>query len=275
MLTAQNRAEIAQYLLENHTPNRRDRWFHYENFSLRPLAELLTDVAPSGLNQAAYRILQQANLNWGVSGTNMTSALSSYGANGGILLTTAGADDDQALLAPKTANGGAIAVSGLGGVTGTSSPTTPFLSTNAPIMEAVIEVPTITTLRLVCGFKMTTDPTTATDDHKAMFAFDTESAVSASRFRLVTSNVTDYDYEAKANSTTQLSAVAANTKYVLTVGVLPTSRIPFFAVNGVPVGPAAPALVNGCGFIPVVGIQALSGAARSVVVRSISLSRAI
>jgi hypothetical protein len=276
MLTAQMKKQIEQFLQESHVPSRRDRWYHYENFALRPLGELLTDVAPSGVNQAANRILQQANLNWGVSGTNMVSALSTYGANGGLLLTTAGADNDQALLSPKTANAGAIQISGIGGTTGTSTPTSPFLSTNAPIMEAIIELPSVAAVRMVCGFKLTTDPTTTTDNDKTMIAFDTASAVSASRFRLVSSTGgTDYDYEAKDNSTQQRGIVAANTKYVLTVGILPTSRIPFFAINGTAVGPALPALTTGCGFMPVIGLQALAGEAKSIVVRSVTLSREI
>lgn len=276
MLTAQLKKQIETFLAESHLPSRRDRWYHYENFALRPITETLSDVALSGVTQAQNRVLQASNPHWGVSGTNIASAAASSYSNGGVLLSTHTGSGDQVLLSPRTANSGAVAVSAIGGVTGTSSPTTPFLSNKAPIMEAVLELPAIANIRLVCGFKLTTATATATDDDKAMIAFDTASAVSASRFRLVSSTGgTDYDYEAKDNSTTQRSIVAASTKYVLTVGVLPTNRIPFFAINGVPVGPAVPALTDACGFIPVIGLEALAAGAKTMIVRSVTLSRDI
>lgn len=277
MLTAQNKAEISQYLLENHMPNRRDRWFFHDTFTQRPITETLSDVALSGVTQAQNRVLQAANANWGVSGTNIGSAAASSFSNGGVLLSTHTGSGDQVLLSPKTANAGAVALSAIGGTTGTSSPTTPFLSTNAPIMEVVLELPAIANIRLVCGFKLTTATATGTDDDKVMIAFDTGSSVSATKFRLVSSTAnTDYDVEAKTNSTTPRSVVAASTKYVLTVGVLPTNRVPFFAINGdvVAGSPNNPALTNGCGFIPVIGLEALAAGAKTMIVRSVSLSRA-
>lgn len=276
MLTAQAKAEIRALMNDEGVPMRNDRWYHYENFSGRPIIEADLDLTFSAANQAAQRIYTAANKVWKVSGTNMTSALSTFDSGGGIKLTTAGANNDQALLSPATVASAATYVSAIGGSTGTSTPTSPWLSTKAPIMHAIIELPSVAAVRLVVGFKLTTTPTLATDDDQAFIGFDTAHATVATKFRACGSIAgTDYDNEAKANSTQALSAVAADTKYVLTVGVLATSRVPFFAINGQPVGPAIPALTNACGFFPVIGLQALTGSAKSVKIRSVLLSRTI
>ncbi len=276
MLTAQAKAEIRALMNDEGVPMRNDRWYHYENFSGRPIIESDLDLTFSAANQAAQRIYTAANKVWKVSGTNMTSALSTFDSGGGIKLTTAGANNDQALLSPATVNSAATYVSAIGGSTGTSTPTSPWLSTKAPIMHAIIELPSVAAVRLVAGFKLTTTPTLATDNDQAFIGFDTAHATIATKFRVCGSvGGTDYDYEAKANSTQALSAVAVDTRYVLTVGILATSRVPFFAINGQPVGPSIPALTDACGFFPVIGLQALTGAAKSVKIRSVLLSRTI
>lgn len=276
MLTAQAKAEIRALMNDEGVPMRNDRWYHYENFSGRPIIESDLDLTFSAANQAAQRIYTAANKVWKVSGTNMTSALSTFDPGGGIKLTTAGADNDQALLSPATVASAATYVSAIGGSSGTSTPTSPFLSTKAPLMHAIIELPSVAAVRLVAGFKLTTTPTLATDNDQAFIGFDTAHATIPAKFRVCGSvGGTDYDYEAKANSTQALTDVAADTRYVLTVGVLPTSRVPFFALNGQPVGPSIPALTDACGFFPVIGFQALTGSAKTIKIRSVLLSRTI
>lgn len=52
------------------------------------------------INSATEGTREIANPDWEVLGTNMTSALSLVGVEGGNVITTAGADDDQAILCP-------------------------------------------------------------------------------------------------------------------------------------------------------------------------------
>lgn len=240
-------------------------WEHVETFDKRPILEADLDVA--SVTQATQRIVLAANQHFKVSGTNMTSALSTFASGGGVTLTTAGANNDQALLNPITANSAATYLSGIGGSIG-SSGTSPFLSSAQMYMKAVLELSSAAAVRLVVGFKQTTTPTLATDAEQAMFSFDTASSVSATKWRRVTS-VADTD----SDVATDTPDVAASTRYVLEVAV-DANRYPSFKVNGQFVG-NGPALTTPMAFWPVIGLQALAGAAKAVTIRSLRVGRVI
>lgn len=75
-----------------------------ERFEQRP--HIATSIDPSTAadpSQAEIDLIFGANRNFEVAGTNMTAALVTFsGDQGGIIMTTAGADNDQAILQPRT-----------------------------------------------------------------------------------------------------------------------------------------------------------------------------
>ena len=83
------------------------RYYLYESFLQRPalnavVSAPLTDAdATAAANDAIIVARAIANRNFEVLGTNMTTALCTFNAtSAGIVLTTATADEDQAILAP-------------------------------------------------------------------------------------------------------------------------------------------------------------------------------
>lgn len=189
-----------------------------------------------------------------VAGTNMTSALVTYNATtGGIRMTTAGADNDQAILSGHT--------------TGTLSAmkNTAWGTENETIFEASIRTgDDITTgVLLWAGLKLTNTPTVATDADQVFFRFSTDD--SDTYWELVSSN-TNVD-----TTTASTVAVAANTEYRFKI-VIDSARKATFFINDAVVGTTA-ALKNDISLLPFIGIQALSAAAEFVTVHSLKMSR--
>ena len=77
------------------------RYYLYEPFYQRPGLSAINIIDPDADNASALAITQAANKNFETLGTNMTTALTTFpGTQAGILMTTAGADQDQAILLP-------------------------------------------------------------------------------------------------------------------------------------------------------------------------------
>lgn len=244
------------------------RWVFVDPMVKRPL--IASDLDPGTVNQAAVRLLSAANLNLMAAGTNMTSALSTFGSAGGVTLTTAGANNDQALLVPASVNSGGTFITEIGGSTGTSTPTSPWLTNKSLKFEAIINLSSVANVRLVAGFKLTNTPTLATDDDQVYIGFDTGSSVTATRFRRVHSVAgTDFDVAESTGGFT----VAAATDYRLSID-LDANRVPTFFINGRQIGIGS-ALTNSCGLMPVIGLQALTGAAKAMTIKRVRLERAL
>lgn len=243
----------------------RKTWSFEDNFRKRALVE--ADMDPAAFSQAAQRLLSAANTDWKASGTNMTSALATFSPDGGLVMTTAGANNDQALLSPSTVNGAATQLSGIGGSTGAAG-VAPWLAAKEPHFEAIVRLSSVAAVRFVAGFKLTTDPTLTTDNDQVMFSFDTASGVNAARWRCVTS-VANVDTDTVENS--GAFTLVAATDYRLQIRVA-SDRKPAFLINDQLVG-TGPALTTPMAFIPVIGVQALAVAAKAFTIRRGRLSR--
>ena len=77
------------------------RYYLDEAFYQRPGLNAINIIDPDADNASALAITQAANKNFETLGTNMTTALTTFpGTQAGILMTTAGADQDQSILLP-------------------------------------------------------------------------------------------------------------------------------------------------------------------------------
>jgi len=189
-----------------------------------------------------------------VLGTNMTSALCTYSAtSAGIVMTTAGADNDQGILAPAL-------TAGLSAWTGIK-----WGTENQTIWEAAITTgDDITTgVLLWAGLKLTNTPVIATDADQAFFRFSTDDADTN---WMIESSIANTD-----TATDTGLAVAINTIYRLKI-VITAARTAQFFINDYMYFESA-ALTNDVNLIPYIGIQALSAAAEFVTVHYEKASR--
>lgn len=255
---------IADYLLDT-TPygvNILKRWEYFDNFETRP--QLVADMEAALSSAAATRLYNSGNKSLLLSGTNMTTALSTNATNGGTLLTTAGNSGDTANVAP------------LGWTTlGPALQAVTFDPAFAPMFQAIIETPaTITTMRILAGFRLTA-PATAdetTDNDFALIAFNP--ATSAS-WRFIT-KVGGGSVVTVTGS--NLPVLAASTRYKLEIRVdlnrNATAYISGGGANNVIIGPASSAaLTSGAAFKPVISVQTLTAAARALTLHGLRVSR--
>lgn len=175
------------------------------------LAEIIAVGNPmvAGLNQ-----------NFEVQGTSMTSALCTYSTSGGIILTTAGTDNDQAIIVPHL------------DTNLTAWAMVDWLTTKRPLLETTIVTgATVTLAALWVGFKLTvTSPwAKGTDADQLMVFMDTDTD---NKLRYIYSITGESDVEGILTNAagTQL-AIAASTRYDIQVG-LDELRRPYIIVNG-------------------------------------------
>lgn len=230
-----------------------NRYELVEKFEQRPLLNadiLITDTAPT-LAQMALRY--SANRNFEVLGTNMTSALCTHSTGGGIVLTTAGASADQAIVTPHLdANQTAWA-------------TADWSTDDRVIFETTVQTgASIAATIIWAGLKLTNDNVVATDNEQAFVRY--EAGVNSGAFQLITSdNGTD--------TTTNTSVtVAASTSYHIKAVINGDRDVTLF-INGVLAARAAAALGTGHDLIPYIGVEASAAAAKAVTVRGLMLSK--
>lgn len=205
-------------------------------------------------------VARGCNKDFEALGTNATTALVTFSATrGGILCTTAGADNDQIIIAPHldvTTNQTDAMTAWNGIQWGTE---------NQVIWETVITTgdDVATGLLLWAGLKLTNDPTVATDDDQVFFRFSTDD--SDTNWEIVSSiGGTD-------TTTDSGVAVAASTQYKFRIEI-DSSRKAHFYINDVEIY-ITTALTNDVDLIPYVGIQALSATAEFVTVHYEKISR--
>ena len=259
------------------------RWYLEEWFNRRPGLNANLDQA------ATVEVQRTLNYDWEALGTNMTSALVTFGATtGGILATTAGADQDQAIICPHLDNDG---TADTGAITAWSG--CQWGTENEVHWETSILLPAIDNQKVWAGLKLTNDQLVATDDDQAFFKFQTD-ATNSEAF-------SDYSYLHFVHSiggTDYISqlpiTVAANTSYHLKIKI-DSARKATIYVNGVQYnvtstsgstggtsvtavqkGVAATksaALTNDVDLIPYIGIEAGAAAAEAINVHYTAMSR--
>ena len=238
----------------------------------------------ANIDQVSTVEVQRAlNRNWEALGTNMTTALATFATtSAGILATTAGADQDQAILTPHLDT---AATAWAGCLWGTE---------NEVHWETSIMLPAIDNQNVWAGLKLTNAPELATDDDQAYFNFLTDADNSGQSF----SDFTKLHFIYSVGGTDYISqlpiTVAANTNYHLKIKIDSNRKATIF-VNGTQyhvsntsgstggtavtevmpseVATLSNALTNDVDFIPYNGIEANAGAAEALNTHFIAMSR--
>lgn len=194
-----------------------------------------------------------ANTNYIVSGTNATAATAAvHHVDGGLTLVTAGADNDQVIISPRT-----TAQRGLVNAINLNTRNQPYVGAK------IVTTASVADLRIHVGFSLTAavDETTDADFAKFTYTGDDGHLHAATR--------ADGGTAGRRNL---FVPVEASSAYELAVRV-DAERRPRFYVNGREEYMGAP-LKDNVNLIPVVAIQALAAAAKTIRLRKIVVGRA-
>tara|TARA_R110000764_G_scaffold33746_1_gene75573 strand:+ start:2779 stop:3699 length:921 start_codon:yes stop_codon:yes gene_type:complete len=241
----------------------------------------LTDAdATAAANDAIIIARGIASRDFEVLGTSMTTALCTFDTTrAGIIITTAGTDQNQAIIAPHLD-------------TNQSSWQTVLWGTeNSVIWECVVTTAaSIADVKLWSGLKLTNDQLIITDADQAYFKFQTDATNSEafSDFTLLhfVHSIADTDYISALPIT-----VAADTQYHLKIEINSDRKAAIY-VNGVQYnvtttsgstgGTAVTtgtertaALTNDVDLIPYIGVETGAGSAKALKVHAQAISRLI
>ena len=218
------------------------------------------------------------SVNFEVLGTNMTTALATRNATvAAVTLTTAGADEDQAILAPHL-DSGQTAWTGV-----------KWGTENQVTWESLVRTSSaIDNQKIWAGLKLTNDQVVATDANQAFFKFQTDATNSEAftdfeKLHFVHS-IANTDYISRLPIT-----VAASTNYHLKISFDSDRKLSIF-VNGVQYNITATsgstggtlvtqgntksaAITNDVDLIPYAGIEAGDGNAAAIDVSYCAISR--
>jgi len=258
------------------------RYYLYESFAKKPGLNAVAIIDPDANSASALAAYTIVNKDFETLGTNMTTALTTFpGTQAGILMTTAGADQDQSILLPHLDTNQSAWAKVLWG------------TENSVEWECSISLPAIDNQKVWAGLKLTNDQLVATDANQIFFKFQTD-ATNSEAF-------SDYSYWHLVHSiggTDYISqipvTVAADTPYHLKISIGSDRKATCFingvqynitstsgstggtAVTAVQPGVAATksaALTDDIDLIPYVGIEAGAGAAEAVNVHYVACSR--
>jgi len=237
----------------------------------------------ANIDQASTVEVQRAlNRNWEALGTNMTTALCTFATTGaGVLVTTAGADQDQGILLPHLDT---AATAWAGSLWGTE---------NSVHFETSLQIPALDNQKVWAGLKLTNDQLVATDANQMFFKYQTD-ATNSEAF----TDFTKWHFVHSIGGTDYISVlpitVAINTPYHFKIEVDSDRKATIFvngiqynvtttsgstggtAVTAVQPGKAVTktaALTDNIDLIPYVGIEAGAAAAEAVNVHYVSCSR--
>ncbi len=258
------------------------RYYLYESFAKKPGLNAVSIIDPDADSASALAAYVIANRDFETLGTNMTTALTTFpGTSAGIKMTTAGADQDQAILLPHLDANMSAWSKVLWG------------TENQVEWECSIMLPALDNQKVWAGLKLTNDQLVATDDDQIFFKFqsdatNSEAFTTFANWHLVHS-IGGTDYISKLPI-----AVAANTPYHLKIAIDSDRKATCFvngvqynitstagstggtAVTAVEAGKAATksaALTNDVDLIPYIGIEAGAAAAEAIDVHWTSISR--
>ena len=258
------------------------RYYLYESFAKKPGLNAVSIIDPDADSASALAAYVIANRDFETLGTNMTTALTTFpGTSAGIKMTTAGADQDQAILLPHLDTDMSAWSKVLWG------------TENQVEWECSIMLPALDNQKVWAGLKLTNDQLVATDDDQIFFKFqsdatNSEAFTTFANWHLVHS-IGGTDYISKLPI-----AVAANTPYHLKIAIDSDRKATCFvngvqynitstagstggtAVTAVEAGKAATksaALTNDVDLIPYIGIEAGAAAAEAIDVHWTSISR--
>lgn len=233
-----------------------NRTTYETNFSKRPIRSediLITTAAPT---LAQMALIEQAHPEFEADGTNATAALTTFSTGGGITLTTAGADEDQQYIEPRsTAN--------------QSGPGTWDWGTDDEIAFRVrLKTPaTITTMKIFAGFFLSIAEPFAqgTDADAVYFLYSTDSTTSTANW------LCNYNIGGTDKSEDSGVAIVASTTYDLAL-FLDTDRKPHFFINGAQITQGT-AMTTAIDLIPFCGVETAVAAARAVTLRKLAIGK--
>ena len=196
------------------------RYYLEENFLQRPGLNAINIIDPDADSASALAITQAANKNFETLGTNYTTALTTFAAtSAGILMTTATADQDQAILLPHL-DTNQTAWSG-----------TKWGTENQVEWECSIQIAQTDNEKVWAGLKLTNDQLPQTDADQAYFyyASDADNGQALSTFSpwYFIQSVNGTDYLTNLGIT-----AAADTMYHFKISI-DSDRKPSIFVNGV------------------------------------------
>ena len=255
------------------------RYYLEEWFKQLPKLNAVNIIDPDADDASALALHVSANKDFEVLGTNMTSALSTRNSTAaGIVLTTAGADQDQAIVCPHLDSNQTAWTGTLWG------------TENQVHWECSLNTNAIDNQKLWAGLKLTNDQLIATDANQAFFKFQTD-ATNSEAF----DDYTLIHFVHSIGGTDYISAlpitVAANTNYHLKIEFDSDRKMSIF-VNGqqynitstagstggtaVTSGTTkSAAMTDDIDLIPYIGIEAGAAAAEAVDVHYQCISRLI
>ena len=240
-----------------------------------------SDADATAAANTAIRLAEKvANKDFQVLGTSMTTALCTFDTTrAGIIITTAGTDQNQAIIAPHL------------DTNQTSWQTVPWGTENSVIWEcSVTTAASIADIKLWAGLKLTNDQLIATDADQAFFKFQTD-ATNSEAF----SDFTLLHFVHSIGGTDYISAlpitVAVDTQYHLKI-VIDSGRKAAIYVNGIqydvtttsgstggtavtPGTDKTAALTDDVDFIPYIGVETGAGSAKALKVHWQAISRLI
>jgi len=258
------------------------RYYLEEYFSKKPGLNAVAIIDPDADSASDLAAFVIANRDFETLGTNYTTALTTFAAtSAGILMTTATADQDQAILLPHL-DTNQTAWSG-----------TKWGTENQVEWECSIQIAQTDNEKVWAGLKLTNDQLVATDADQAFFKFATdadngESLTSTTKWNFVHS-IGGTDYISILPIT-----VAANTPYHFKIKIDSDRKATIFvngiqynvsstagstggtAVTAVQPGKAAAksaALTNDVNLIPYIGIENGDAAAAVLNVHYTAISR--
>ena len=240
----------------------------------------LTDAdATAAANDAIIVARAIASRDFEVLGTSMTTALCTFDTTrAGIIITTGGTDQNQAIIAPHL------------DTNQSSWQTVPWGTENSTIWECTVTTAaSIADIKLWAGLKLTNDQLIVTDANQAYFKFQTDATNSEAftDFTLLhfVHSIADTDYISALPIT-----VAADTQYHLKI-VIDSNRKASIYVNGiqynvtstsgstggtaVTTGTDKTAALTEVDLIPYIGVETGTGGAKALKVHSQAISRLI
>ena len=253
------------------------RKYLFEGFYQRPGLNAINIIDPDANDAAALAVTQAANKNFETLGTNYTTALTTFSATqAGITMTTATADQDQAILLPHL------------DTNQTSWSGTKWGTENQVEWECSISIPALDNQKVWAGLKLTNDQLVATDDNQMFFKYQSD-ATNSEAF----TTFANWHFVHSIGGTDFISrlpiAVEADTQYHFKIEVDSDRKAAIF-VNGIQYnvtttsgstgGTAVTtgttktgALTNDVDLIPYIGIENGAAAAEVLNVHYESISR--
>jgi len=196
------------------------RYYLEEYFQRRPGLNAVNIIDPDANDATALAVTQAANKDFETLGTNYTTALTTFAAtSAGILMTTATADQDQAILLPHL------------DTNQTSWSGTKWGTENQVEWECSFQIAQTDNEKVWAGLKLTNDQLIATDDDQAFFKFATDATNGESL-----DSTTKWHFVHSIGGTDYISVlpitVAANTQYHFRIKFDSDRKMEIF-VNGV------------------------------------------